>query len=171
MQKTGVLPDKVTMVSVISACAMSGALDLGRWVHTYIDKRSIENDLELSTALVNMYAKCGYFEKAIEVFEAMPVKDAKAWSSMIVGLAVNGLAEYALVTFSRMNKAEVEPNHVTLVGVLMACAHSGLVSEGKREKVVSLIFRKAHLEVIEVGKQDSVSPGNEKNVGLGSSQI
>ncbi|PHU05815.1 hypothetical protein BC332_26637 [Capsicum chinense] len=132
MQKTGVVPDKVTMVSVISACAMSGALDLGRWVHAYIDKRSIENDLELSTALVNMYAKCGYVEKAIEVFEAMPFKDAKAWSSMIVGLAVNGLAEYALVTFSRMNKAKVEPNHVTLVGVLMACAHSGLVSEGKR---------------------------------------
>ncbi|KAF3650617.1 putative F-box/LRR-repeat protein-like [Capsicum annuum] len=54
------------MVSVISACAISGALDLGRSVHTYIDKRSIENDLELSTALVNMYAKCGYLEKAIE---------------------------------------------------------------------------------------------------------
>ncbi|KAH0724047.1 hypothetical protein KY285_006110 [Solanum tuberosum] len=131
MQKTGVLPDKVTMVSVISACAMSGALDLGRWVHAYIDKQSIENDLELSTSLVNMYAKCGYIEKAIEVFEAMPFKDAKAWSSMIVGLAVNGLVEYALVTFSRMNKAKVEPNHVALVGVLMACAHSGLVSEGK----------------------------------------
>nr|XP_016465202.1 PREDICTED: pentatricopeptide repeat-containing protein At2g02980, chloroplastic-like [Nicotiana tabacum] len=132
MQKTGVSPDKVTMVSVISACAMSGELDLGRWVHAYIDRRLIENDLELSTALVNMYAKCGCIEKAIEVFEAMPVKDAKAWSSMIVSLAINGLAEYALVTFSRMDKAKVEPNHVTLVGVLMACAHSGLVFEGKK---------------------------------------
>ncbi|CAN4118575.1 unnamed protein product [Withania somnifera] len=118
MQKRGVFADKVTMVSVISACAASGALDLGRWLH--------------ATALVNMYANCRFIEKAIEIFEAISFKDAKAWSSMIVGLAVNAFAEYALVTFSRMNKAKLEPNHVTLVGVLMACAHSGLVSEGKR---------------------------------------
>ncbi|KAM3357530.1 hypothetical protein P3S68_020461 [Capsicum galapagoense] len=99
MQKTEVVPDKVRMVSVILDCAMSGALDLRRWVHAYIDKRSIENDLKLSTAFVNMYVNCEYVEKAIEVFEAMPFKDAKAWSSMIVDLAINGLAEYALMTF------------------------------------------------------------------------
>ena len=38
MQKAGVVPDEVTMVSVISACAASGALDTGRWVHAYIKK-------------------------------------------------------------------------------------------------------------------------------------
>ncbi|KAI3841720.1 hypothetical protein MKW92_032408 [Papaver armeniacum] len=32
MQLAGVSPDEVTMVSVITACASSGALDLGEWV-------------------------------------------------------------------------------------------------------------------------------------------
>nr|GMD46421.1 pentatricopeptide repeat-containing protein At1g59720, chloroplastic/mitochondrial-like [Ipomoea batatas] len=132
MQKAGISPDRVTLVSAISACAISGALDLGKWLHAYIDKKGIENDLELNTALVNMYVKCGCVEKAKEVFEAMPVKDVKAWGSMIYGLAINGLAEDALNAFSRMGETKVEPNHVTLVGVLMACAHSGLVSEGKK---------------------------------------
>lgn len=107
MQMGGVEPDEVTMVSVISACAVAGALDLGKWLHAFIDKRGIKNDLEVSTALVNMYAKCGYIEKAREVFEAMPVKDAKAWSSMIVGFAIHGLARDALETFEQMGEAEV----------------------------------------------------------------
>lgn len=108
MQKAGVVPDEVTMVSVISACAASGALDTGKWMHAYINKQLIETDLELSTALVNMYAKCGCIERAKEVFDAMPVKDTKAWSSMIVGLAINGLAEDALEEFFRMEEAKVK---------------------------------------------------------------
>ncbi|CAK9183250.1 unnamed protein product [Ilex paraguariensis] len=132
MQKAGVDPDEVTMVSVISACAMSGALDVGRWVHAYIEKKFIENDLEVSTALVNMYAKCGRIEKAREIFEAMTVKDTKAWSSMMVGFAIHGLVDDALMAFARMEEAQVKPNHVAFIGVLSACAHSGLVSEGRK---------------------------------------
>ena len=55
-----------------------------------------------------MYAKCGWIERAKEVFDAMPVKDTKPWSSMIVGLAIHGLAEDALEEFSRMEKAKVK---------------------------------------------------------------
>ncbi|KAM7524526.1 hypothetical protein LguiA_014428 [Lonicera macranthoides] len=132
MQRAGVEPDEVTMVSVISACAAAGALDVGRWVHAYVDKKLIANDLELSTALVNMYARCGCIERAKEVFGAMPVKDTKAWSSMIVGLAIHGLAKEALDVFAKMEEAEVKPNHVTYIGVLSACAHGGLVSMGRK---------------------------------------
>ncbi|GAB2267008.1 hypothetical protein Dimus_001994, partial [Dionaea muscipula] len=132
MQKTGIVPDEVTMVSVISACALSGALDVGRWVHAYINKLGIRGDTELGTALVNMYAKCGLIEKGREIFDAMPVKDTKAWSSMIVGFAAHGLANEALELFSKMQEAKVRPNHVTYLGVLSACAHSGLVSKGQQ---------------------------------------
>ncbi|XP_015581140.3 pentatricopeptide repeat-containing protein At2g02980, chloroplastic [Ricinus communis] len=132
MQEVGIEPDEVSLVGVISACAMAGALDIGRWIHAYIKKRMIHIDLELNTALVNMYAKCGCIEKAKEIFDYMPVKDSKAWSSMIVGLAIHGLAEDALEMFSRMEEAKAKPNHVTFIGILSACAHGGLVSEGKR---------------------------------------
>ncbi|KAL2228234.1 UNVERIFIED_CONTAM: Pentatricopeptide repeat-containing protein [Sesamum indicum] len=118
MQKGGVNPDEVTMMSVISACAMTAALDLGKWLQKYINKRGIKYDLQVNTAL--------------EVFEAMPVKDAKAWSSMIIGFAIHGLTKEALETFANMEEAKVEPNHVTLISVLSACAHGGLVAKGKK---------------------------------------
>ncbi|KAL3625394.1 hypothetical protein CASFOL_030848 [Castilleja foliolosa] len=132
MQRDGVEPDGMTMVGVVSACAVAGALDLGKWVHEFMGRKGIKNDLEVSTALVNMYAKCGCIDKAWEVFEAMPVKDAKAWSSMVVGFAIHGLAVEALETFAKMEEAKVEPNHVTLIGVLSACAHGGLVADGQK---------------------------------------
>lgn len=132
MQQAGVEPDEVTLVSMISACAGAGALDIGRWLHAYMEKQMIDTDLELSTALVNMYARCGCIERAKEVFHEMPVKDTKVWSTMIVGLAVHGLSEDALEAFARMEEAKVKPNRVTFLGVLSACAHGGLVSEGWR---------------------------------------
>lgn len=107
MQKAGVEPDEVTLVSMISACAGAGALDIGRWFHAYMEKQMIDTDLELSTALVNMYARCGCIERAKEVFHEMPVKDTKVWSTMIVGLAVHGLSEDALEAFARMEEAKV----------------------------------------------------------------
>ncbi|CAL9130650.1 unnamed protein product [Musa acuminata var. zebrina] len=132
MQEVGIAPDEVTMVSVISACAKAGALDLGRWVHAFIDRKGIELDLELSTALIDMYAKCGAIDKAREVFDGMDVRDTMAWSSMIVGLAIHGHVKDALELFSAMMDSQVKPNHVTFIGVLSACAHSGLVSDGRR---------------------------------------
>ncbi|KAF7038299.1 hypothetical protein CFC21_048498 [Triticum aestivum] len=132
MQAAGVSPDEVTMVSVISACAKAGALDLGRWVHAFIDRKGIMVDLELSTALIDMYAKCGLIERARLVFDAMVERDTKAWSAMIVGLAMHGLAEDALGLFSRMLQLKIRPNNVTFIGVLSACAHNGLVDDGRR---------------------------------------
>ncbi|XP_044977422.1 pentatricopeptide repeat-containing protein At2g02980, chloroplastic-like [Hordeum vulgare subsp. vulgare] len=131
MQAAGVNPDEVTMVSVISACAKAGALDLGRWVHAFIDRKGITVDLELSTALIDMYAKCGLIERARLVFDEMVERDTKAWSAMIVGLAMHGLAEDALGLFSRMLQLKIRPNNVTFIGVLSACAHNGLVDDGR----------------------------------------
>lgn len=107
MQKAGIEPDAVTLASVVSACAVAGALDIGCWLHAYIEKYFVLTDLELSTALVDMYAKCGCIERAKQVFINMPVKDTRAWSSMIMGFAYHGLSEDAIDAFQQMLEAEV----------------------------------------------------------------
>ena len=94
----GVAPDRVTM-SVISACAVAGSLDIGRWVHAYIQRQMIDIDLELGTALINMFAKCGYIDKAKEIFEKMYVKDTKPWNSLILGLPIHGLSDKVIKWF------------------------------------------------------------------------
>ncbi|KAL9350890.1 hypothetical protein Peur_058145 [Populus x canadensis] len=132
MQTSKIKPDEFTMVSILTACAQLGALELGEWIRTYIDKNKVKNDTFVGNALIDMYFKCGNVEKALSIFNTLPQRDKFTWTAMVVGLAINGCGEEALNMFSQMLKASVTPDEVTYVGVLSACTHTGMVDEGKK---------------------------------------
>ncbi|XP_031477632.1 pentatricopeptide repeat-containing protein At1g77170, mitochondrial [Nymphaea colorata] len=129
--RSGLVPDDVTIVSVVPACASLGDLDLASQIHGCAVKLCLtESEVLTQNALVDMYGKCGRMDLARKMFDEMPQRNVSSWTSMIVGLAVNGLATDALRCFEQMLIAGVRPNHVTFVGVLSACVHAGLVDEG-----------------------------------------
>uniref|UniRef100_A0ACD5UCB1 Uncharacterized protein n=1 Tax=Avena sativa TaxID=4498 RepID=A0ACD5UCB1_AVESA len=130
MQTSGVKPDKVVLSTVLSACASLGALESGRWVHEYIERKGIEWDVHVGTSLVDMYAKCGYLESSLSVFHKMPVKNVSSWNALINGFALHGHGREALEYFDRMVASGLRPNEVTFIIVLGACCHTGLVQEG-----------------------------------------
>lgn len=126
-------PNEVTLVSLLSGCAQAGALDMGRLIHSYIDRESFFSlDPAVGTALVDMYSKCGELDSALRVFSCIGKKDTAAWNAMITGLSANGRSRRALDLFRRMQRGNMPPNGVTMVGVLSACAHAGMVDEGRR---------------------------------------
>lgn len=128
-------PDTVTIVSALSACSHLGALEEGSSLHLYIENNGIDVTVTLGTALIDMYSKCGCIEKAKKVFREMRDQDVFSWTAMISGLALNGLGKEALQVFKEMSRAKGEsakPNPVTFLNVLWACAHSGLVEDGRR---------------------------------------
>ncbi|XP_042505643.1 pentatricopeptide repeat-containing protein At5g66520-like [Macadamia integrifolia] len=96
------------------------------------EDQGFELSVTLGTALVDMYCKCGSAEKALKVFNEMPVKNVLSRSSMIGGLAMNGCGKQALSLFWRMQIVGLAPNGVTFLTVLHGCSHSGLVDEGRR---------------------------------------
>ncbi|KAF2315726.1 hypothetical protein GH714_040258 [Hevea brasiliensis] len=124
-------PDKITIASVLSACAYLGAIDHGKWVHGYLRRSGLECDMVIGTALVDMYGKCGCLERAYEVFKEMPEKDTLAWTAIISVFALHGYGQEAFDIFKEMEAEGVKPNHVTFVGLLSACAHSGFVEIGR----------------------------------------
>ncbi|KAK8656004.1 hypothetical protein V6N13_108566 [Hibiscus sabdariffa] len=130
MMVAKVVPDEVTVVTVLSACANLGALDFGQAVHDYICKHCIRADVYVGNSLIHMYCKCGVVERALEVFHDMKEKDSVSWTSVISGLAVNGFADSALEYFSQMVKEGVRPTYGCFVGVLFACTHAGWVDKG-----------------------------------------
>ncbi|KAJ1292085.1 hypothetical protein BS78_02G365200 [Paspalum vaginatum] len=132
MRAACVTPDCITMVSVLSACGDMGALAVGTEVHQFVESSEVAVDVRLGTALIDMYAKCGDIENSLRVFHSMASKDVLTWSSMIIGLANHGLGHDALSLFSRMISEGLQPNDVTFIGVLTACTHLGLVSDGKK---------------------------------------
>ncbi|KAL0343865.1 UNVERIFIED_CONTAM: Pentatricopeptide repeat-containing protein [Sesamum angustifolium] len=132
MRNAGECPDEVTMLSLLSACANLGALDIGEKIHCSISGMG-EGTLSifLGNALIDMYAKCGNIQKALDVFHCMREKDATSWNSIIVGLAFSGYMEKAISLFEDMRKRKLRADEITFVGVLIACSHAGKVAEGR----------------------------------------
>ncbi|KAI0510805.1 hypothetical protein KFK09_011414 [Dendrobium nobile] len=131
MKMVGAWPNYAAVVSLLSACSQLGALDMGRKVHSYVERNKMKMDSVIGTALIDMYSKCGCIDKAFEIFSNLPHKDVFSWSAIINGLAVNGHGAKALKLFDRMKEDGVRPNEVTFVGVLCACSHGGLVALAK----------------------------------------
>ncbi|OWM64805.1 putative pentatricopeptide repeat-containing protein At3g08820 [Punica granatum] len=125
-------PNHVTMVSVLSACAQVGDLDLGIMVHDCMKKGTLETNIILATALIDMYSKCGSLERAQEVFNRIAQKDAVSFNAMIMGLATNGSGEEALRLFHSMKQVGIKPNAGTFLAALCACTHGGLVDMGRQ---------------------------------------
>ena len=124
-------PDGFTMVSVLTACAEIGALALGRRVHMYLAKVGLVGNSHVGNALIDLYAKCGSVDDARKVFGEMGTgRTVVSWTSLIVGLAVNGFGKEALELFGVMEREKLVPTEITMVGVLYACSHCGLVDDG-----------------------------------------
>ncbi|KAG6490265.1 pentatricopeptide repeat-containing protein At4g21065-like [Zingiber officinale] len=123
-------PDGFTMVSLLCACAEMGALGLGRRAHAYLFKRGLNLDTHVGNALIDLYAKCGSVTEAYKVFDEMDERTVVSWTSLIHGLAVNGFGEQSLDLFHEMERESLVPTGITLIGVLYACSHCGLVDEG-----------------------------------------
>ncbi|KAJ1298615.1 hypothetical protein BS78_01G467500 [Paspalum vaginatum] len=134
MQCMGEKPDTVTVLSLLSACADSGDLDVGRRLHSYLSERCSRTGptTVLGNALVDMYAKCGSMKSALEVFWSMRDKDVSTWNSVIGGLALHGHVMESIDLFEKMLKGNVKPDEITFVAVLAACSHGGMVDKGHK---------------------------------------
>lgn len=58
MSAEGVEPDGFTVVSLLSASAELGALELGRRVHVYLLKVGLRENSHVTNSLLDLYAKC-----------------------------------------------------------------------------------------------------------------
>ncbi|KAH6771431.1 Tetratricopeptide repeat superfamily protein [Perilla frutescens var. hirtella] len=130
LKETDVQPNDATLVNVLAACARLGVLDFGKWLHKYVEDNGYKGNVYVCNGLVDMYAKCGLVECAIDVFESMDKKDLISWNTIINALAVHGHGADALSIFSKMKNAGEEPDGITFIGILCACSHMGLVEAG-----------------------------------------
>ncbi|XVE74620.1 hypothetical protein DITRI_Ditri12bG0032000 [Diplodiscus trichospermus] len=138
-----VRPSEFTFTSVLAACADTGALVQGRWVHGYIIRYKMEMNSAIGTGLIDMYTKCGCLNEAFMVFKKLSEKNVYTWTAMINGFAMHGDAIGSLNLFWEMLSSDIHPNEVTFLGVLNACSHGGLVDEGR--KLFEMMNQRYHL--------------------------
>ncbi|KAK9267285.1 hypothetical protein L1049_009708 [Liquidambar formosana] len=131
MQREEYKPTHFTYSSVFSACASTGALEQGKWVHAHMIKSGGKLIAFVGNTLLDMYAKSGSIEDAKKVFDRLVKRDVVSWNSMLTGCAQHGLGKETIRLFEEMLRIQIEPNEITFLCVLTACSHAGLLDEGK----------------------------------------
>ncbi|KAF9617378.1 hypothetical protein IFM89_036299 [Coptis chinensis] len=124
-------PNEITIVSILSASTQTGSLRHGKQIHGYVFRFGVQQNLFISTALMDMYSKCGRLELAIHLFKDSPEKSIASWNSMISAYGFHGQGKEAIKLFSEMCESGTSPTKSTFISLLSACSHSGLVEEGR----------------------------------------
>lgn len=132
MKHGPVRPDESILVSVLNACASVAGLEQGKQIHRQIFEHRFETDKFLGSALVDMYAKCGCIEDARNVFDEILERDVVSWTAMITGYTQQGQGEEALELWWQMEQEGVNPDELTFVSILNACAGLASLDNGKR---------------------------------------
>ncbi|XP_006451657.2 pentatricopeptide repeat-containing protein At4g02750 [Citrus clementina] len=130
MKRYGERLNRSPFTSVLSTCANLASLELGKQLHGQLVKVGFEAGCFVGNALLVMYCKCGSVEEAYHAFEEIVDKDVISWNTMIAGYARHGFGKDALMLFESMKTVGIKPDDITMVGILSACSHTGLVEKG-----------------------------------------
>ena len=130
MVLTGLRPNSVVMLSLVQAGSVLAELNLLRTIHGVVLRNGLAGEVYAGTALLDGYAKCGEIKSSDRVFRSLTEKNVVSWSAMIGALGINGQPEAALAMFREMEEHGVHPNEITILSLLSACSHGGMVEQG-----------------------------------------
>ncbi|MCO5591042.1 hypothetical protein L7F22_045018 [Adiantum nelumboides] len=132
LRQEAMLADRVSFLSVLSACANQEALSEGKRLHASITSSGFHVDLNVVNALLNMYGKCGQLSFMQTIFKDMPVKNLVTWNTLLGTYAQHGRDKETLQLFEEMQEAGIAPDGLSFASVLSVCANQGALAEGKR---------------------------------------
>ncbi|XP_031266695.1 LOW QUALITY PROTEIN: pentatricopeptide repeat-containing protein At1g20230-like [Pistacia vera] len=130
MQTVGMKPNNVTITCLLSACGSISALMLGKAAHCFSIRRGISDAMNVSGALIDMYAKCGRIQMSRLYFDRISSRDLVSWNALLGGYAMHGKAKEAIEIFHLMQRSGQKPSSISFISVLSACSQAGLADEG-----------------------------------------
>ncbi|XP_002985491.2 pentatricopeptide repeat-containing protein At4g02750 [Selaginella moellendorffii] len=138
MQLQGIREEMETLAILLGSCASLTDLSQGKLIHSCFNVRHLNLRLQtkkhsrtmVSSALINMYGRCGAIRDAQNVFETTQDANAVLWNAMLAAFAANGHFAKATSVFWDMVFQGLHPTTSTFSILLSMCSHAGLWSEG-----------------------------------------
>ncbi|KAF4388220.1 hypothetical protein F8388_021050 [Cannabis sativa] len=127
MRKLSLTPNRSTFPCVIKSSSALFDLRSGKQAHQQAMVFGLDFDLFVSSALVDMYSKCGELRDARVLFDCIPHRNVVSWTSMITGYVQNGDSHSSLSLFKEFlieegENVDVSIDPVVVVAVLSACS-------------------------------------------------
>nr|KYP63562.1 hypothetical protein KK1_018141 [Cajanus cajan] len=151
MRKLSLHPNRATFPCALKACAALSDLRAGAQTHQQAFAFGLAHDLFVSSALIDMYSKCGLLDHAHHLFDEIPHPNVVSWTAIIAGYVLNRRPRGAVRVFREMMVHDSGAVDAVLLGaVLAACSRVGRrsVTEG------------VHCLVVKKGFEGSVGVGN-----------
>ncbi|KAJ7556584.1 hypothetical protein O6H91_05G089000 [Diphasiastrum complanatum] len=150
MQRHRVEPNEFTFIFLLKACASLLALEEGRRVHTLISRSGFESHLLIGNTLIDMYAKCGTIDEALQVFSKMAKRDVVTWNAMLMACSKCRQGEKTLELYQEMQEDGLKPDRITFLALLNACTSLTALEQGKQ----------IHAQIRESGLESDVVVAN-----------
>ncbi|KAJ7956403.1 Pentatricopeptide repeat-containing protein [Quillaja saponaria] len=134
MRRRGIRADPLSCTFVIKSCIRIMSLLGGVQVHGRIYRDGHQSDSLLLTSLMDLYSQCEKGNEACKIFDEMTQRDTVAWNVLISCCIRNNRTRDALSLFDIMQSAryKCEPDDVTCLLLLQACAHLNAVQFGEQ---------------------------------------
>lgn len=120
-----VRPDSSTFTLAIKACASLVDLKTGEEIRHQAIEHGYGKDPFVESSVLNLYAKGGKMDAALEIFGKMMKRDLISWTTMITGLSQFGRGSEAIDIYRRMKDDGIVGDGVVMVGLIQACTSIG----------------------------------------------
>ncbi|XP_062225884.1 pentatricopeptide repeat-containing protein At3g63370, chloroplastic-like [Phragmites australis] len=131
VQKKGIKVDSMMIGSILETCSGLKSIPLLKQVHSYAIRNGLL-DLILKNRMIDIYGECGEVCHSLNIFQRVENKDIVTWTSMINCCANNGMLNEAVSLFAEMQKANIQPDSVALVSILVAISCLSSLTKGKQ---------------------------------------
>ncbi|OMO69424.1 hypothetical protein COLO4_29062 [Corchorus olitorius] len=121
---------------ILSSLASLKVLRAGRTIHAHVKKIGIEEDVFISSSLVDLYCKCGETKDGRLVFDSIEKKNVVSWNSIISGYCTNGLMDEAKDLFDNMPTRD-NISWGSIIGGYLECKEFDKVFEAFNEMLLS----------------------------------
>jgi pentatricopeptide repeat protein len=108
----------VLIAIVLASIAQMANVVPGCEVHGYVLRHGLDSNVRVSSALIDMYSKCGFLHLEICVFKIMHECNIISFNSVILSLGLYGCASEAFTMFDEMLERGLVPDEATLSALL-----------------------------------------------------
>ncbi|XP_024541626.1 pentatricopeptide repeat-containing protein At2g33680 isoform X1 [Selaginella moellendorffii] len=134
MNLEGVRADEICLASVLAACSATGDERTGRRLHSHVVlDRELSASIEVTNALLEMYASFGDLEEAERVFDKVAGRrNVVTWNIMIAALVRDGQDPRALSFYLDMQReGRVRADAFVFASSITACANLQTLEKGE----------------------------------------
>ncbi|KAI4319138.1 hypothetical protein MLD38_032774 [Melastoma candidum] len=117
--------DRVSLINLALAFVNDGRFGFGRMIHGFVKVKGIDTVGALGALLIGMYSRVGSIEYCRKVFEELPDYDLASVNAMIHAYVESGLNLEAFDLFRVIKDENMQPDEMTMLGLIAACRNSG----------------------------------------------